>query len=270
MKGHESYYWVHNDSGDLPRIFALHESGVVIAEVAVTGAQAVDWEDIAAGPSPQDDRKAGGKDSRASAPGTSSSSGKTRSYLYLADTGNNDYRRTEFSIYRIPEPELPTLEPGQKLSSERAAEIRFRYPERPFDCEAMVVHPETGNIYLITKPLFQNFVYRCRNRVEDGAQTLVKVGALSARFVVTAADLSPDGRRLLVRTYLDAEEYRLSPGKDFEEIFRERGVVVPSALSEIQGECIAYDHAGTGYVTAGERPSSPIHHVFPRKQPREK
>ena len=118
VKGHESYYWVHNDSGDLPRIFALHESGVVIAEVAVTGAQAVDWEDIAAGPSPQDDRKAG--------------------------------------------------------------------------------------------------------------------------------------------------------GKDFEEIFRERGVVVPSSLSEIQGECIAYDHAGTGYVTAGERPSSPIHHVFPRKQPREK
>ncbi|HVR76496.1 MAG TPA: hypothetical protein VMT52_19360, partial [Planctomycetota bacterium] len=65
--GRDGVFWVHNDSGDRPRIFALEDSGRVLGAVDVEGASAVDWEDIAAGPGPRPGR-----------------------HLFLADTGNND------------------------------------------------------------------------------------------------------------------------------------------------------------------------------------
>ena len=42
--------WVHNDSGDGPRVFALDLSGRVRLEVTLRGADAVDFEDLAIGP----------------------------------------------------------------------------------------------------------------------------------------------------------------------------------------------------------------------------
>ena len=40
-------FWAHNDSGDVPRIFAIDRSGALRATVAVNVPAAVDWEDIA-------------------------------------------------------------------------------------------------------------------------------------------------------------------------------------------------------------------------------
>ena len=42
--------WTHNDSGDSPRLLAVGLDGRLLADVAVTGAEAFDWEDIAAEP----------------------------------------------------------------------------------------------------------------------------------------------------------------------------------------------------------------------------
>ena len=46
-------YWTHNDSGDGPFIYAFDTRGDSLGTFRVTGAQARDWEDIAAGPGPQ-------------------------------------------------------------------------------------------------------------------------------------------------------------------------------------------------------------------------
>lgn len=40
-------FWVHNDSGDSARLFRIDRRAQVEAEVAVVGARAFDWEDIA-------------------------------------------------------------------------------------------------------------------------------------------------------------------------------------------------------------------------------
>jgi hypothetical protein len=234
VTGRPRYYWVHNDSGDGPRIFAIHETGKVIAEVAVTGAAASDWEDIANGPGPL----AG------------------RPYLYIADTGNNKLGRNRFTIYRLEEPELPALDPGQKFGSAPADRIRFRYPDGTFDCEAMAVHPGTGTIYLATKMLTASYVYALDPGGEEKKTRVArKVGTLRPRFYVTGADIALDGRRFLVRTYFGVEEYRLPAGQtDFEEVFSQRLVALPSPRNELIGEAIAYDHEGTGYVTASEVP----------------
>jgi hypothetical protein len=248
IKGRERCYWVHNDSGASARIIALHESGKLIAEVSVTGAEAHDWEDISRGPAYQ------------GAPPS------LPERLYIGDTGNNDRKRETFVIYRLPEPELPSLEPEQKLASAPARKIQFRYPDTPFDCEAVAVHPMTGEIYLFTKILFGSSVYRLENPETPGeAQTAVKVAQIEPRFLVTAADISPDGRRLILRTYLDAEEYRLPENAPFERIFAQPKVVVPTSFTEIQGEAICFDHDGRGYVTVGEGIPGIIHRVRRKK-----
>ncbi|MFO0950915.1 MAG: hypothetical protein U0835_07120 [Isosphaeraceae bacterium] len=61
---HPGVFWVHNDSGNPPRLFAVRVDGSLIREYAVQ-APNVDWEDIAV-----DDE----------------------GHLYLGDIGNNDAR----------------------------------------------------------------------------------------------------------------------------------------------------------------------------------
>ncbi|MEK7765743.1 MAG: hypothetical protein AAB368_05850, partial [bacterium] len=75
-------FWVHNDSGDTARLFALRPSGRVLAEVNLRGISATDWEDVALGPGPL----------------------RGRDYLYVADFGNNCECRGVLTIHRILEP----------------------------------------------------------------------------------------------------------------------------------------------------------------------
>jgi hypothetical protein len=82
--------WAHNDSGDVNRVFALSSSGTRLATFYLTGASAIDWEDLAIGPGP--------------IPG--------QDYLYVADTGNNSLNRATVTIYRVAEPSLAGLTPG--------------------------------------------------------------------------------------------------------------------------------------------------------------
>src|SRR5215218_11158102 len=83
-------YWTNNDSGDGPFIYAFDTRGDSFGTFRVNGAQARDWEDIAAGPGPQ----------------------RNRSYLYIGDTGDNDSVRPEVIVYRVAEPTLSTTAPG--------------------------------------------------------------------------------------------------------------------------------------------------------------
>src|SRR6185503_5885949 len=76
-------YWTNNDSGDGPFIYAFDTRGDSLGVFRVAGAQARDWEDMAAGPGPQ---------------------GAT--YLYLGDIGDNNEARADIVVYRVPEPAL--------------------------------------------------------------------------------------------------------------------------------------------------------------------
>src|SRR6185295_5400530 len=122
-------YWTHNDSGDGPFIYAFDTRGDSLGIFRVTGAQARDWEDMAAGPGPL----------------------ANKSYLYLGDIGDNNEARDEVVVYRVAEPalnattrKLTKVRPG---STEPAEAIRLKYPDGKHDAEALLVHPTTGNIY---------------------------------------------------------------------------------------------------------------------------
>jgi hypothetical protein len=104
-------FWAHNDSGDTPRLLRLANDGAVRQQVAVAGAEHVDWEDIAI-------------------------RGQT---LYIGDIGDNAAQRPEIAVYAVSE------------TSTTATKIALRYPDGPHDAEALLVDPRDGTIVIVTK-----------------------------------------------------------------------------------------------------------------------
>ncbi|HEX9611134.1 MAG TPA: hypothetical protein VF978_04545, partial [Gemmatimonadales bacterium] len=88
---HTGVLWTHNDSGDGPYLYATDLRGGDRGFLRVSGAEAIDWEDMALGPCPL-----------------------RGTCLYLADTGDNLEVRPSVTVYAVPEPEPPTG-PGDTL-----------------------------------------------------------------------------------------------------------------------------------------------------------
>lgn len=202
---HPGVYWVHNDSGDRARLFAIDAEGRVVipgflqdrfhGEKAVEGrrpwpgigipnASNVDWEDVAL---------ADGQ-------------------IFVADVGNNANARRDLGIYVVNEPN-PRL-------TQSARALRFlpvRYPEQErfppdgpwvYDSEALFV--SEGKLYLLTRHRRQGEplgftggtrLYRLDTEYTDRENALTYVDARAGVGAVGGADLSPDGHHLAVLTY---------------------------------------------------------------------
>ena len=232
-------WWVHNDSGDKANIYAINSSGKLLATFAVPGAKNYDWEDMASGP---------GRDGRPA--------------LYLADIGDNNSRRDEVVVYRVPE---PVLKKGVKSASTETAEaFPFKYPDGKHDAEAIFVDPKSGRIYIVTKTKSAGCkVYRFPHPLTEGRQVTLEVVTGSAvneiakLRLVTGAAAAPDGSRVIIRTYFNAIELRRAKGGAFETIFNAAPVFVSIPL-ERQGEAIAYTPDSKSVVTTGEKVPAPI------------
>ncbi len=237
-------WWVHNDSGDKARIYLIDSSGKLHGRFTVTGARNRDWEDMA---SYIDVNK--------------------KPMLYLADSGNNSRKRDDLTIYRIKEPTLsPNGPKGVKDgATENAEAFPFRYPDGRHDAEALFVDPKNGRPYLITKSMSSTGgVYRFPLPLRPKEKvTLEKVTGeasdqISKLLMVTGAAVSPDGNRVVIRTYFGAYELARTSGKgNFETIFKSELKSIKLPLLR-QGEAISYTLDGRSIVTTSEKIPAPI------------
>ncbi len=239
-------YWTHNDSGDGPFIYSFDTRGDSLGIFRVTGAQARDWEDISIGPGPQADT----------------------SYLYIGDIGDNNDVRPDIVIYRVPEPaltaatrKLTKLKPG---TTEPAEAIRLRYPDGPHDAEALLVHPVTGHIYIVTKLLIADpGVYEAAPPFTAGKpMTLTRIGTIHVPSlfggVVTGGSVSPDGRRVALCDYFQGYELVLpARSNDFNDIWKQRMVGFDLGKRK-QGESIAYRNDGKALLATSEGKGTPL------------
>lgn len=244
-------YWTHNDSGDGPYLYAFDEHGARRGTWRVRGAAARDWEDIAAGPGPQ--------------PGVS--------YLYIGDIGDNQERRAEVIVYRVKE---PPIKPGDVASSaerplvtDDAQDIHLRYPDGAHDAEALLVHPKTGNLYIVTKISFANCkVYEATAPLHTEIIRLKLIGELKVPSLfggmITGGDISPDGTRVALCDYVDGYELALPNSRTtFAEIWKE--ALKPFGLGKrSQGEAIAYRLDGRAVFVTSEGVHSPLIEVMRR------
>jgi len=236
--------WVHNDSGDSARIFAIDEKARLLGVCDIRGATARDWEDIAIGPGPDPNRQ----------------------YLYIGDIGDNRARRPEITIYRLAEPRIDvTSRFGQMVLGPPDA-IRLTYPDGPRDAETLLVDPLTRDIVIVSKREFFSRVYRAAWPQSTAQATrMERVATLPWGFAV-AGDVSPDGRRVIVRGMFNASLWVRSPDRPLWEAFAGKQVRLP-LMNEPQGEGICFDAQGTGYYTigetAGQMPAPPLHYFGP-------
>ena len=226
-------YYIHNDSGDTARFFAVGSDGVTLATFDLAGVTAVDVEDIARGPCPQ---------------GTC---------LFLADIGDNGLSRANIVVHRVVEPDPAG---GDRALTAEALEIA--YPDGAHNAEALLVDPSSGALLIVTKvSAGPSQIFTSMGPVEPGApQTLTLVGELSplgGSPRVTGGDVHPQRRGILLRTYTDVLFYPVAASQPLGEALRGAPCILPQ-VDEPQGEAVGWTADGLGYVTVSEGFMPPI------------
>jgi hypothetical protein len=172
--------WSHNDSGGKPELYNLDSTGTLLRTLAITNASNIDWEEMT-----QDEQ----------------------GNFYIGDFGNNNNKRTDLKIYKIPNPSVI------KGNTVEASVISFTYPDQPgfppadslknFDMEAMFAI--NHHLYLFSKNRtrpYNGFTKLYRLPDEPGTYTAELLDSLyipwdTAYWVnITSADISPDGSRI--------------------------------------------------------------------------
>ena len=219
--------WAHNDSGGRAELFAVGPDGGDQGRVELTGAEAVDWEDMARGPGP------GGTD-----------------HLYVGDIGDNNAVREAVVVYRLPEPTVPAA------GAVAAEPLTLTYPDGPRDAETLLVDPVTGDLLLVGKTWDGGSVgvYRVPADAAPGASvTMERVGEVPALAgeMVTGGDVAPDGSLVALRTYFGVQLWDRAPGQTVADALAGEPCEAPAPF-EVQGEALAFTPDGRGYVTVAE------------------
>lgn len=239
----QNVFWTHNDSGDNAFIFALDSEGKKLGTWKVQGAKHYDWEDIGTFKTP------GGE-----------------CFLYIGDIGNNTRARGDFFIYRVKEPTVSANDSTKKkpLLTENAEAVKIDYPDMRHDAETMMVHPQTGDVYILTKRLSgASGVYKLAANYDAGNKnTLEKIADFSVPAIpngfLTGGDISPDGKRVVICDYFGGYEIALSARtKNFDDIWKEKPVKVELGERK-QGEAIGYSADGRAIFATSENKDSPF------------
>jgi hypothetical protein len=228
-------FYAHNDSGDSARLFRVGYDGSDKGQVTVTGASAVDWEDIAVGPC------------------------GAQSCVYIADIGDNLKVRNDLVLYRFVEPSLAA-------STVRADAYPLSYPDGAHDAEAMFVD-QTGVVYIISKEQAGPVgVYAVGPLpATPGPVVARKVGSFLPPTLgfpsVTGADyIGGPCPRAVVRTYAGVLLFEGAPGDNGEAVLKKsfRTLAVPV---ERQGEAIAFSRDGRAIYSASEGANVPLNRI---------
>jgi len=235
-------YWVNNDSGAGPNLYGIAMDGKHVARLYVHGSGANDWEDIAVGPGP--------------------SEGK--SYIYIADTGDNYRKRGSVQIYRVMEPQIPGGRDRNDDIHVSAEKFNIEYPDGSHDCEAMFIDQGAtstpGRVYIITKGDNRNQDPRWAGGdlfyvdLPDSPGATLKFQRTSVHLPyewMTGADLSPDGHLIVVRTYGEVLMWPRSPGSSVEDSLH-NSVCYVDKKGERQGEAVAFGAESELYMTVSE------------------
>jgi hypothetical protein len=245
---HEGMYWAVNDSGNSAHVHVMDDAGHRIASYSVEGATNIDWEDLASY------RKDG------------------RSYVVIADTGDNGGVRSELRLIAFEEP--AELRDGGRL---RPAWVqRFRWSDGARDCEAIAIDPVRNEILLVSKKrippelfslplpsrrndevLVPELLGRLRGITQPTAEDLRRTPVYGRyRSQITAIDLSPNGRVLAALTYNALYLYARPAGQSWST-----ALATPARISLPwlpQAEAVAFRVDGMGILIGSEQLPSPL------------
>ena len=240
----DAYYTVDDSGRDL-RYFVLDGRGRTVSTVDFPGVDMRDVEDLALGPD---------------------------SSLYLGDIGDNAAVRPRVLVHRTAEPRVDLSRRDATVRAEPQLSASLTYEDGPRDAETLLVHPRTGQVLVVTKGVLGSSVYAAPQPLADGllrrlGNVRVRVTGTSggpdigavAQLLVTGGAVSPDGSRVVLRTYTDAYVYEV-PGDDVAEALQGEPTVLPLPETD-QGEAVAWTRDGAALLTSSEGGGAPVHRV---------
>jgi len=237
--------YVHNDSGDSSRFFAITRTGELKAVYNLVGEEkkrikVADCEDIAVGPGPV----------------------KGRSYVYLADIGDNLGIRNDIRIYRFAENELP----AKGTANVTGKQTTLNYPDGARDAETLLIDPVNKYLFIISKREDSVAVYGCSlqemeaDRVELRFYAKLFFPGRRKEKQVIAGDISADGRKVVIKSSSQVYYWKRNKGETIDQCLQRKPVELPYR-QEGQQEAISFDAGGKGCFIVAEGVSSPIYYL---------
>lgn len=243
---HPGIYYIHNDSGDMSRFFAITTDGKLKAVFNYATNQGGnlgvrDCEDIAVGPGPE----------------------LKKSYVYIGDIGDNGSNSPYTAIYRIAEPQIPDdVNQTQNLTS---ATLHLKYPDEPKDAETLMVDPLEKLLYIVTKRHSSVGVYTTPLNFKPGdTVTLVKRCELHFRGLqpfkwIVSGDISKDGSQVILKSYSRVYYWKRQGNEPIWQTLQ-RKPLQPAYEQERLGEAVGFAANGRSYYTVSEGANQPIFH----------
>ena len=234
-------FWTHNDSGDKARLYCFDRNGSHKGTCKVKRAGAIDWEDMC------------------------SFKFNGMAKLLIGDIGDNGARRKSCRLYLMNEPKNPS-DDVKKLQV-----LKLRYSTGPMDCEAIGIDVPGKKLLFVEKKRW----ITCRVFEADinldgatgdfiGQKDDMGIVELVAKPIgqvklplVTAMDVSSDGKRAIVMTLGQSFEYRRGDGETWKDAFagKPRTIDMPPRK---QGEAICYGNDGRDLFLTSELSPTPF------------
>jgi hypothetical protein len=152
--------------------------------------------------------------------------------VWVGDIGDNNADRPAVDVYPVP----AAASAGDREVD--AVRYRLGYTDGPHDAEALLVHPTTGRLHVVSKGILGGTVYAAPAALDpDAVNRMQAMGQVPG--VVTDGAFLPDGRHIVLRTYGTAAVYTF-PGL--------RQLSSFDLPAQEQGETLAVDEDGRVFV----------------------
>ena len=226
-------FWVHNDSGDSPSLYAISSSGALEQTTRIAGVTARDWEDIAFGPGPETGQP----------------------YLYIGDIGDNPRVRSSVTVHRLLEPALGL----GSLTTADVDSIVLTYPDGPHNAETLLIDPWDGSLLIVTKTSAGVAQLYSTDYFGPGShsRSLVHRGSVEVTETATAGDVSRDGSSVLIRGYSGLYGWQRTGNEPLWSALSRQACVMGS-VNEVQGEAVGFLADDSGYLTISEKIDQPL------------
>jgi len=233
---HPNTFYVHNDSGDTSRFFAVNEKGELKGtyyfegdEVSFLGVN--DCEDITIGSGPD----------------------KGKEYIYLADIGDNAARRSEIRIFRMEEPDADSG--VEKTVSSQM--FTLTYPNGAQDAETIMIDPIERLLYIVSKRQDSVIVYTAPLNLNDKKTytlhegcKLYFEGKKKDKWIVSGS-ISRDGKQVMLKSMKKVYYWQRQGGESIYKTMQ-RTPLELSYTQHGQEEAICFSPDGKSYFITGE------------------
>lgn len=161
----DNNYWTHADGGNQPVLFKVNETGKLLQTIEIPYTSNQDWEDLA-------------KDNEGN--------------IYIGDFGNNGNKRRNLRIFRVNENQVNQVD-TILFHYEDQKDFPPKKADRNFDCEAFFYFQD--NLYLFSKNRGgDETVKMYKIPAQPGTYEAKKIDEIQISSMITAADISPDGK----------------------------------------------------------------------------